>query len=376
MAMISAAQAQQLLGCDEATLSNHINNGTIRSQRMNGELMVEEDDVRALSGGLTGDSESDSILVLDGETEDLSIDLGEVVDDGAATLVEPSGGMTPGSKHGTDQITFGDELEVVSFDDGSDNTQRLDLPADDTEATIAFDDLANTENLSFTEGNTAVLTDVDDTMTATATSDYQTVEDADFGDDDVGPAAGSIRRSVRSERVRPAPVKTSPIWPIILILTLLVNGALIAPYYFVGLWPKEGGITYFNGDKAYGIDDNAWANIAGTFVGFDVEPDADKWRRTHPDGEAHRTLASAFPDQPSDPWRYKEYRGRYDDEGVRAMDFYISEVDMVEEADGSRRPENGRSKNSAGATLVEFPFNEESGGDEGAPKEFVPIIRY
>ncbi|TVR48991.1 MAG: DNA-binding protein, partial [Planctomycetota bacterium] len=51
MAMIDAARAQQLLGCDGATFSNYVNNGTLRSQRVNGELMVEEKDVEALLAG-------------------------------------------------------------------------------------------------------------------------------------------------------------------------------------------------------------------------------------------------------------------------------------------------------------------------------------
>ena len=205
MAMINASQAQSLLSCDEATFSNYVNNGTLRSQRVDGELMVEEADVQALLAGSAAES-SDSILVLDGESEDLSIDLGGDGDN-SATIFDAGGDLGSGS--GTDQITFGDELEVVNFDDGG--TEQLDfgddseqtVSFDDSEMTVAFDD-GGTEQLSFTESNTAVLTDVDETMAATATSDYQTIED-DYEEPSGSQRSSgisSVRRSVRAERVR------------------------------------------------------------------------------------------------------------------------------------------------------------------------------
>lgn len=332
MAMIDAARAQQMLGCDEATFSNYINNGTIRSQRIDNQLMVEENDVQSvLSGG--GHESSDSILVLDGESEDLSIDLGDVGGDDAAATLFDSGS---GAQHGTDQITFGDELEVVSFDDGG--TEQLDfgddseqtVSFDDSEATIAFDD-AGTEALSFTESNTAVLTDVDDTAMATATSDYQTVDDGDYDDGPQRSGVSSVRRSVRAERVRQPMVKVSPAWMIILILTLLLSAALIAPYYVVSMWPKEN-VTYYNGDRAYGVDDNAWANIAAMVVGFDVEPHPQTWAESHPDADQpHRPLKDAYPEQ-ENIWRYQSYRGRYERVGQRAQHFMISRVDMEQDA--------------------------------------------
>ena len=48
MAMIDAKDAKKLLGCDDATLNNHINSGALRAQRAGGRLMVEQDDVEKL----------------------------------------------------------------------------------------------------------------------------------------------------------------------------------------------------------------------------------------------------------------------------------------------------------------------------------------
>lgn len=370
MAMIDAARAQELLDCDDATFSNYVNNGTLRSQRVNGQLMVEEKDVEALLSGGLGDS-SDSILVLDGESEDLSIDLGEVDgDEGAATLFDTS---VPSSQHGTDQITFGDELEVVSFDDGG--TEQLDfgddseqtvsfddsevtVSFDDSEMTVAFDDGSNTEGLSFTESNTAVITDVDDTMMVTGTSDYQTVDDYD--DEATGSnrsGASSVRRSVRAERVRQPIAKVSPAWIVILILTLLLSAALIAPYYVVAVWPRENQY-HQNGSRAVGLDDNAWANIAAMFVGFDVEPHPDTWRARRPDAQdPHRPLSDANPEQVN-VWRYQTYRGRFREPGERARYFFITRVEEESAGDGEFRSVRAFSTAPDGSQLGEFQIRE------------------
>ena len=364
MAMINASQAQSLLSCDEATFSNYVNNGTLRSQRVDGELMVEEADVQALLAGSAADS-SDSILVLDGESEDLSIDLGGDGDN-SATIFDAGGDLGSGS--GTDQITFGDELEVVNFDDGG--TEQLDfgddseqtVSFDDSEMTVAFDD-GGTEQLSFTESNTAVLTDVEDTMAATATSDYQTVED-DYDEPSGSQRSSgisSVRRSVRAERVRPPVQKVSIAWMILLIITLVVSAIVVAPYYGVSYWPKENE-THYNGDKAYGIDDNGWANFASLFVGFDVEPDETKWKESHPDAsEGHRPLNVAFTEQ-SNVWRYREYMGKYTEEGERAHHFMITRVEEEETPDGEFKPVRAFSEKD-GNPLGEFTVKPLPGQD-------------
>jgi hypothetical protein len=339
MAIINAAQAQSMLACDDATLNYYVNNGTLRSQRIDGQLMVQEDDVQALLVGGVGGS-SDSILVLDGENEDLSIDLSGDGDN-SATIFDA------GSASGTDHITFGDELEVVSFDD-SERTVSFD----NAEMTVAFDD-GGTEQLSFTEDNTAVLTDLDETMEVTATSDYQTIED---GYEDTGSqrrsGISSVRRSVRAERVRQPVQKVSAAWLIFLILTLVVSAMVIAPYYGVSYWPKESE-TYYNGDKAYGIDDNGWASIASMFVGFDVEPHPVKWRDSHSESsEGHRPLNGRFPEQ-TNIWRYQQYRGKYKEEGDRAKHFMITRVEEEQTPDGSFRSVRAISEEN-GTPLGEF----------------------
>src|ERR1044071_7903702 len=100
--MIDAKDAKQKLGCDDATLQSHVNNGTIRAQRVGGKLMLNAEDV--------------------------------------AKLASEAGGGTA-----SDSITFGDELEVVSFDD---NTGTSELNFDDTKQT------GKAGNLSFTDSNT------------------------------------------------------------------------------------------------------------------------------------------------------------------------------------------------------------------------------
>ncbi|TVR12800.1 MAG: hypothetical protein EA401_08345 [Planctomycetota bacterium] len=382
MAMIDAARAQQLLGCDDATFSNYINNGTLRSQRVDGQLMVEEADVEGILSAAGSDS-SDSILVLDGESEDLSIDLGdEDGDDAAATIFD---GGSAGTQHGTDQITFGDDLEVSFDDTGSgeldfgdgEQTVSFDdddgedtMSFDDSEATVMFDDSANTEQLSFTESNTAVLTDVDDTMMSTGTADYQTVDEGEYEDDDDDrPATGrsSVRRSVRAERVRQPAVRVSPLWIIILILTLIVSGAVIAPYYAIAVWPKEN-VYHYNGDRAYGLEDSGWANLAAALVGFDVEPHPATWNRLHPGAQdPHRPLSEADPEQPN-VWRYQQYRGSYEETGQRANHFMITSVDQEETADGGFR--TTRAYTVDGTTRVaEFPVNRVSRSAGGVDLE-------
>ena len=95
--------------------------------------MLNADDVNAQAGNTSTGESSDSILVLDSESEDLSIDLGEVIDDGAQTM-DMSGGSDLESRSGTDSLTFGDELEVVTFDDG--NTEELTFDDSQTGARL------------------------------------------------------------------------------------------------------------------------------------------------------------------------------------------------------------------------------------------------
>jgi len=93
--------------------------------------------------------------------------------------------------------------------------------------------------------------------------------------------AGSVRRSVRSQRARQQAPRIHPFFAICAILTALVAAGFIAPYYPIALWPKQDH-TYYNENKAYGIDDTAWTNIASAIVGFSVEPDPVTFDKLHP----------------------------------------------------------------------------------------------
>ena len=102
--MIDAKDAKAQLNCDDATLQSHINSGALRAQRVGGKLMLNSEDVAKLAK----DGE-DGTIVLTGDSENLSIDLGKVVDDQAATMAQGK------DTRKDDSITFGDELEVVEL---------------------------------------------------------------------------------------------------------------------------------------------------------------------------------------------------------------------------------------------------------------------
>ena len=92
--------------------------------------------------------EEDGTIVLTGDSDNLSIDLGKVADDTSETMIQGSG---PKDTQAGESITFGEELEVVNFDD----TNTRDLTMDEKKSD-------NTGNLSFTDSNTAVMTAVDE----------------------------------------------------------------------------------------------------------------------------------------------------------------------------------------------------------------------
>jgi len=360
--LISSDEAKSLLGCDDATLQNYINNGTLRAQRVDGELMLQRDDVENLGATNPTTDSDDGTIILSGDSEDLSIDLGEVVDDGAQTVVEQA-------PVGDDSLTFGDELESVNFDDGG--TQELSF--DDAEATQ--------DGLSFTDSNTAVNTDVDETVvgtaTATATDDFQTVDYGEETDEGQRPSAGSVRRSVRSQRVRQAAPKVHWIWPSCLILTLVVAAFFCLPYPFMSIIPQSADETYANGDRKRGATDNLWTDIAGGLAGFAPEPDRDVYMATHPDGQWVSIGDSGDPLQ-SGAWRHEQYRGDKSSE-ERAAEFIISDIDQQEQ-DGEPVPTAAHSQTENGNTLLTFPVQSKSemvGPDEGETvTEYVPVGKW
>lgn len=353
---INADEAKAILGCDDATLNNYVNNGTIRAQRDGGALQLHREDVENLSGMSFSDSD-DGTIILSGDSEDLSIDLGEVVDDSAVTMVHST------SDAENDSITFGDELEVVSFDD--------DLASGTEE--LSFDDSDATQNLTFTDSNTAIATDIDETVvgtaTATATSDFQTVDYGDDDEDDEAMVTGaSVRRSVRSQRVRSQAPKTHWIWPTILILSMLIVSTFPIPYFYLAQATKED-TFYVNGETKRGTTDHTiWTGIADSIAQFSCEPNPETYRNRNPDGEWISIAALNDPTLP-DLWRYKEWRGdgKWTAEN-RPDSFIIKQVEYQQDPENddemARFPVSASSLDANGSTMITFTVTKDE--SEGA----------
>ena len=303
--MIEAKDAKKILGCDDATLNNYVNSGTIRAQRAGGKLMLNAEDVDKLAGEQIGDEEG--TIVLTGDSDDLSIDLGKVVDDSAETLVHSKGG----SKN-TESITFGDELEVVSFDD---NQNTSELVFDETRQT------GQAGNLSFTDSNTAVMTAVDETAVGATTApiEFQT-QDGEAPRGRKGESASS-RRSVRSQRVATEDAPVHWIWPTLLIASFIVGAFFVAPYYVIGMYPA-GDDRLSNKNRALGIDDNAWTSMAGGIAGFSVEPDAERFKRTNAGSE----YVDITTTDPQAAWRHKQFRGEHKERDEKVESFIVTEL--------------------------------------------------
>ena len=284
--MIDAKEAKKILACDDDTLNNHINSGGIRAQRVGGKLMLNRDDVQKLAGD--GD---DGTIVLTGDSDNLSIDLGRVVDDTSETIIQTP---TQSAKTGTQSITFGDDLEVVNFDDK--NTQAL-----------------GTGGLDFTDQNTAVQTSIGET-------EIGNTEEVDSTGPNDGMSANSSQRSIRSNRAR-VEVAPPPGWVVgVMAAALLVMLLAVIPFYFLAMMAQDG--TDAKGATKRGVDDSGWSRIAGTFSGFTVEPDQKKAKSLNPDGEF--TDMKVVDNQAS--WRYKTYRGEATVEDKRDS-FVIDKVD-------------------------------------------------
>jgi len=303
--MIDAKDAKKKLGCDDATLQSHVNNGTIRAQKVGGKLMLNAEDVAKLANEAGGDD--DGTIVLTGDSDDLSIDLGKVVDDSSETIVQSKKGGTA-----SDSITFGDELEVVSFDD---NVGTGELNFDDTKQT------GKAGNLSFTDSNTAVMTAVDETAVGSTTAplDFQTNPETPAAR---GPKTDSARRSVRSGRafVEAAPVHW--IWPTLLCVTLITGIFFVVPFYVVSSFavPDE---KNYHGGRLVGVDAAYTSTLAGGLAGFTVEPNKAKFVK------GGGVDADYIPNQdPQAVWRHQEFRGAHKDKDERVETFIIETVDV------------------------------------------------
>lgn len=341
-AMIDANEAKARLGCDDATLQGYINNGTVRAQRSGGRILCNEDDVAKLAGG----GDDDGTIVLTGDSDDLSIDLGKVVDDSSETIVQSRGGGPDDSS-----ITFGDELEVVSFDD---NANTSELVFDETHQT------GQAGNLSFTDSNTAVMTAVDETAVGATTAplDFQTQAD-------VPSSAGSARRSVRSSRmVMREDEPTHWIWPTLLVVTTVVAALFILPYYVMSVAPREDA-KLANKNRALGAQDNGWTRMAGSIAGFSVEPNPERFRQNNP-GADWIDIKDSGESQAG--WRYQAFRGTHREPSAKVSSLIITELDLDAKTATAKTPQ--------GTVLQTYPLREEKlvPGDPDSGNEIIVDI--
>lgn len=296
MGMIDAKQAKEILGCDDATLQQHVNSGAIKAQRQGGKLLVDEEDVERL----VKKEDEEGTIVLTGESDNLQIDLGKVVDDSSETIVQPKAAGAKDSQ----AITFGEELEVVSLEDN----KAQDLGQ--TKPTTAA------QGLSFTDSNTAVMTSVEETAVGATTAPIETGPQQGARP---LPAGESGRRSVRSSRRAPEiDVQVPWYWFACLALAVAVGAFLVIPFYVIGM--TNSGRTDPGGNALRGVDDNMWTGIAGSIAGFAVEPDAEKWRKNNPGAEYHDIAAK----DPQAKWRYVQYDAGL--KGDRVDSFVITKV--------------------------------------------------
>lgn len=333
--MIDAKEAKSLLGCDDAALNGHINGGAIRAQRVGGKLMLNKDDVMKLK-------DDDGTIVLTGDSDELNIDLGKVVDDASETIIQP---RKDASGSATESITFGDELEVVSFDDG--NTK--DLNFEKTKATNS--------GLSFTDSNTAVMTAVDETQVGGTTGPVE-FSTSQVDSSNSGPAGTASRRSVRSNRARVEVVKIHWAWPLVMAITVIVAAGFILPYYFITMMPHGVDEKDAAGNVLRGLDDNGWTNMASGVAKFSVDPDKDRFKRNHESGE---WIDMAAEKDRQAKWRREEYLGGKaipKQAGERLDSFVVTEV-----------TEDGKAKTKAGQTLNVSETKVELAGDKGSITE-------
>lgn len=282
MGMIDAKQAKDILGCDDATLQQHVNSGAVKAQRQGGKLLVDEDDVQRLAKK----EDEEGTIVLTGESDNLQIDLGKVVDDSSETIVQAK--ATNGAKD-SQAITFGEELEVVSLEDN----KQQDLGQ--TKPTTAA------QGLSFTDSNTAVMTSVEETAVGNTTAPIETGPQQGARP---LPAGESGRRSVRSSRRAPeVEVEVPWYWFACLALAFAIGAFLIIPFYVVG--NTSSGKTDYGGNVLRGVDDNVWTGMAGSIAGFCVEPNAEKWKKEHP-GAEYKDISLK---DVQAKWRYRLYEG-------------------------------------------------------------------
>lgn len=298
--MIDAAKAKEMLGCDDATLNGYINNGSIRAQRVGGKLMVMQEDVEKFA-------QDDGTIVITGDSQDLQIDLGKVAE-------------TAAKKDGTQSITFGDDLEVVSFDD----TGTKDLKYGSGGKPAAPARPARGQS-SFTDANTEVMSAVEEPA-----AQEQTEVTRSAAQSDRSMANASARRSVRSSRSYVEAPKIQPIWAVVMLATFVVAAAFVIPYHIMTVMPRGEGAKDIAGNVQRGVDDNFMTNLAAVPAGFSAEPDRAWYKKTHGSEEG---FVDIFTIDNQATWRIKKYLDRYEkhsEPGARLKSFTITKVEVDE----------------------------------------------
>lgn len=296
--MIDAKEAKQILGCDDDSLNNHINGGAVRAQRIGGKLMVNKEDVLKVAA-----EQDDGTIVLTGDSDNLQIDLGKVVDDTSETLIQAN----PNRNGPTDSITFGDELEVINFEDNKATSE------------LAFDDSKKTMDLNFTDQNTAVMTAVDETQVGATTAQLDTSND---NGPVASPNSSESRRSVRSNRVRVEIAPVHPMWVAFMAITTLIMAFFITPYLVMSAWPR-GEDRDAARNQARGVDDNFWTSMASTMAGFSAEPNKKRFQAIN--GMDKEFIAN--PDASSANFRIDKYRGPLTGDGEKRDSYIIEKIE-------------------------------------------------
>ncbi len=278
--LIDVKEALGMLGCDERTLTGYITSGAIRAQKVGGKLMVDRADVDKVAGG---GGDEDVNIVLTGDSDNLSVDLGKV-DESTMTT-----GVKSGKKTTTDSITFAEEMEVVNLDQSS-----------QTQATAAAPGM----DLGFTENNTAVVETVGEGLTGAQT----VVGTTDGEDGDAVPASDTLSsgrgRSNRSHQMDYIEVEPPPVWVGLSLaagLAFLALGTL--PYFFLAGWPSDDKDSAKNVKR--GTIDGVWSSLAGLIPGS-VSPDP-KDRESIKEADTQATMRSedfkrAYSSDAGDTW--------------------------------------------------------------------------
>ncbi len=322
--MIDAKEAKLVLGCDDDALNGHINGGAIRAQRIGGKLMVNKEDVNKVAA-----EQDDGTIVLTGDSDNLQIDLGKVVDETSETILQGS----PNNRSATDSITFGDELEVINFEDNK-GTQE-----------VSFDDSKRTMDLNFTDQNTAVMTAVDETQVGGTTAQLDTSPE---GSPVATSNSSESRRSVRSNRIRVESAPVHPMWVCFMALTTLFLAFFVTPYFIMSAWPR-GEDHDVAGNQVRGVDDNFWTSMASALNGYSTEPSKDNFKRLNGDKEFVKN-----PD--ASEFRYAQYRGSLKLEGEKRDSFIIEKIEnegKLAVSKGGKFPIVEAKTNQGGVEIIE-----------------------